>query len=50
MWRLWSAQQKEQGKNRIQTGASFARKDYFFDKKKVQLCFTLEFHAAVRGE
>jgi hypothetical protein len=25
-------------------------KDYFFDKKKVQLFFTLEFHAAVRGE
>jgi hypothetical protein len=24
--------------------------DYFFDKKKVQLFFTLEFHAAVRGE
>jgi hypothetical protein len=27
-----------------------ADKDYFFDKKKVQLFFTLEFHAAVRGE
>jgi hypothetical protein len=25
-------------------------KDYFFDKKKVQLFFTLKFHAAVRGE
>jgi hypothetical protein len=25
-------------------------KDYFFDKEKVQLFFTLEFHAAVRGE
>jgi hypothetical protein len=25
-------------------------KDYFFDKKKVQLFFTLEFHAAQRGE
>jgi hypothetical protein len=25
-------------------------KDYFFDKKKVQLFFTLEFHAVVRGE
>jgi hypothetical protein len=24
--------------------------DYFFDKKKGQLFFTLEFHAAVRGE
>jgi hypothetical protein len=29
--------------------ANFAKKDYFFDKKKVQLFFTLEFHAAVRG-
>jgi hypothetical protein len=27
-----------------------AKKDYFFDKKKVRLFFTLEFHAAVRGE
>jgi hypothetical protein len=25
-------------------------KDYFFDKKKVQLFFTLEFHATVRSE
>jgi hypothetical protein len=25
-------------------------KDYFFDKKKVQIFFTLEFHAAVWGE
>jgi hypothetical protein len=35
----------------LATGVLFAgNKDYFFDKKKVQLFFTLEFHAAVRGE
>jgi hypothetical protein len=35
-----------------QIAASWGRrkKDYFFDKKKVQLFFTFEFHAAVRGE
>jgi hypothetical protein len=31
-------------------GVAVRKKDYFFDKKKVQLFFILEFHAAVRGE
>jgi hypothetical protein len=36
--------------NQVQGERGRKKKDYFFDKKKVQLFFTLEFHAAVRGE